>query len=48
MNQTIPASTFAATIGLDWADQKHDLWIQAASGGKPEHLILETNSRSHP
>jgi transposase len=41
MNQIIPASTFAATIGLDWADQKHDLWIQAASGGKPEHLILE-------
>src|ERR1043166_70202 len=41
MNQTIPASTFAATIGLDWANQKHDLWIQAATGGKPEHLILE-------
>src|SRR3989442_1772817 len=41
MNQTIPTSTFAATIGLDWADQKHDLWIQSASGGPPEHLILE-------
>jgi transposase len=41
MNKTMPASTFAATIGLDWADQKHDLWIQAATGGKPEHLILE-------
>jgi transposase len=41
MNQTTPASQFAATIGLDWADQKHDLWIQAASGGQPEHLILE-------
>src|ERR1043166_3386263 len=41
MNQTIPASTFAATIGLDWANQKHDLWIQAATGGKPEHQILE-------
>ena len=38
---TTTASTFAATIGLDWADQKHDLWIQATAGGKPEHLILE-------
>jgi transposase len=41
MINTTPASAFAATIGLDWADQKHDLWIQAATGGKPEHLILE-------
>jgi transposase len=41
MNETIPASTFAATIGLDWADQKHDLWIQSASDGRPEHLLLE-------
>jgi transposase len=38
MNNT---SAFAATIGLDWADKKHDLWIQAASGGKPEHLVIE-------
>ena len=29
------APAFAATIGLDWADKKHDLWIQAADGGKP-------------
>jgi transposase len=33
--------TFAATIGLDWADKKHDLWIQAAAGGKPEHLVID-------
>ena len=32
---------FAATIGLDWADAHHDLWLQPAGGGKPEHLILE-------
>jgi len=32
---------FAATIGLDWADSHHDLWLQSADGGKPEHVILE-------
>ena len=38
MNTT---TTFAATIGLDWADQKHDLWIRPASGEKAQHLRLE-------
>lgn len=32
---------FAATLGLDWADQKHDLWIQPADGSKAQHLRLE-------
>ena len=32
---------FKATIGLDWADQKHDLWIRPAHGSKSEHLRLE-------
>jgi transposase len=32
---------FAATIGLDWADQKHDLWIQPAEGSKAEHVRLD-------
>jgi len=32
---------FAATLGLDWADQKHDLWIHPADGTKSEHLRLE-------
>jgi transposase len=32
---------FAATIGLDWADDHHDLWLQSTEGGKPEHLILD-------
>jgi len=38
MNAT---TNFAATIGLDWADQKHDLWIQPAEGSKAQHLHLE-------
>jgi transposase len=33
-------NSFAATIGLDWADQKHDLWLSPADGSKPEHLTL--------
>jgi transposase len=32
---------FKATIGLDWADQKHDLWIQPADSPKHEHRVLE-------
>jgi len=28
-------------MGLDWADQKHDLWIRPADGSKAEHLRLE-------
>lgn len=38
MNTT---TQFAATIGLDWADQKHDLWIRPADGSKAEHVRLE-------
>src|SRR5271167_3446733 len=40
MNNTHPSLAFAATIGLDWADKKHDLWIQAAAGGPPEQQVL--------
>src|SRR5580704_15981593 len=32
---------FAATVGLDWADRHHDLWLQPADGGQPQHLILD-------
>lgn len=32
---------FAATIGWDWADKKHDLWLRSANSSKSEHLILE-------
>ena len=38
MNETPP---FACTIGLDWADQKHDLWICPAGSSKSEHLRLD-------
>jgi transposase len=38
MNAT---TNFAVTIGLDWADQKHDLWIRPADGSKAQHLRLE-------
>ena len=34
-------TNIAATIGLDWADQKHDLWIRPAKGAKAQHLRLE-------
>ena len=34
-------TNFAATIGLDWADKKHDLWIHPAEGDKAQHLQLE-------
>jgi transposase len=36
-----PITDFAATIGLDWADQKHDLWIQPADGCPAQHLHLD-------
>lgn len=36
-----PSDNFAATIGLDWADRKHDLWLRPIDGSKAEHLQLE-------
>ncbi len=38
MNAT---TDFAATLGWDWADQKHDLWLRSTDGAKAEHLRLE-------
>ena len=32
--------SFAATVGWDWADKKHDLWLCPAQGAKVEHIIL--------
>lgn len=32
---------YAAFIGIDWADQKHDLWLQPADGSASEHSTLE-------
>jgi hypothetical protein len=34
------ASVFAAFVGLDWADQKHDVMLYDQRGGKPEHSQL--------
>ena len=33
-------SVFAAFIGLDWADRKHDVVLYDPRGGKPEHREL--------
>ena len=41
MNIMTNATDFAATVGLDWADKKHDLWLRPADGSKAEHLQLE-------
>jgi transposase len=38
---TTNTTEFAATIGLDWADRKHDLWICPAGQAKAEHLRLD-------
>src|ERR1039457_1118477 len=40
MNQDHTATNFAATIGLDWADKKHDLGIQPSDGSKPQHQVI--------
>jgi transposase len=34
------ASVFAAFVGLDWADQKHDVMLHDPRGGKAEHSQL--------
>jgi len=36
-----PHTQYKATIGLDWADQKHDLWIRPEDSHKREHIVLE-------
>ena len=32
---------FAAWVGIDWADQKHDLALLAAGSAKEEHHQIE-------
>jgi transposase len=41
MKQNNTSTNFVATLGLDWADKKHDVWIQPAEGGQPEHRVIE-------
>ncbi len=31
---------FAVTVGWDWADKKHDLWLRPTDGSKAQHVIL--------
>ncbi len=38
---TLATSEFAAFIGLDWADAKHDICLQAAGSDKREVAVLE-------
>ena len=40
MTQSAP-DTFAAFVGIDWADAKHDVCLQAAGSTKRERLQLE-------
>lgn len=40
MNSTRPLE-FAAFIGIDWADKKHDVCLQSAGTDKIEHQILK-------
>jgi transposase len=37
----LPTDEFAAFIGLDWADAKHDVCLQAAGSQKREFSVLE-------
>lgn len=31
---------FAAFVGVDWADQKHDVSVSSGGGGKPVHQVI--------
>ncbi len=35
-----PSPEFAALIGLDWADQKHDVCLLVPGQTAPERLVL--------
>ena len=45
MNNSTNTNDYVATIGLDWADEKHDLWL-CPQGGKPEHHIIEQSPQA--
>jgi transposase len=38
---TRATATYAARVGIDWADRKHDLCLQAAGSERRERLVLE-------
>ncbi|MEA3153822.1 MAG: hypothetical protein QOK44_1411 [Betaproteobacteria bacterium] len=35
-----PDQSYAAVIGIDWADQKHDICLKAASSNEHEHSVI--------
>jgi len=37
----ITSTSFAAFLGIDWASEKHDLWLQTPDGAVREHSTLE-------
>lgn len=37
---TVSSQEFAAFIGIDWADEKHDLCLWPTGGGGPQHSTL--------
>ena len=39
-------SAYAAFIGIDWADKKHDICLQVAGVEKRERLVLEHRPRA--
>ena len=40
VDQTATAE-YAALIGIDWADEKHDVWLYECDSGKQSHQVLE-------
>jgi len=48
MSQTTVENTtqFAAFIGLDWADQKHDLCLSTADSQQVEQIVLEQSTEA--
>ena len=43
---SVTMGEFAATIGLDWADAKHDICLQAAGTEQREFAVLEHRPES--
>ena len=42
----LPNTEFAAFIGLDWADTKHDICLQVADSDTAEYFVLEHRPES--
>ncbi len=40
MNHNSNETQFAAFVGLDWADQKHDVSVVSADGTNPDHQVI--------